>query len=78
MLGILSDALCFSLLFSHHLRHEIAHLFGGAFLHLARDVGVGAKGKPCVKVTEHTGHRFYVHAVLERQCRECMSQVVKS
>ena len=40
-------------LFLHDLRHEFAHLFGGAFLHLARDVGVGAKGKPCVKVTEH-------------------------
>ena len=43
-----------ALLFLHDLCHEIAHLFGGAFLHLARDVGVGAKGKPCVKVTEHT------------------------
>ena len=29
-------------------------------------------------MTEHTGYRFYVHAVLERQCRECMSQVMKS
>ena len=54
----------FSLLFSQHLRHEIAHLFGGTFLHLARDVGVGAKGKPCVKVTEHTGYCFHVYAVL--------------
>ena len=43
-----------ALLFLHNLCHEIAHLFGGAFLHLARDVGVDAKGKPCVKVTEHT------------------------
>ena len=51
---ILSAALCFSAACSHDLRHESAHLFGGAFLHLACDVGVGAKGKPCVKVTEHT------------------------
>ena len=72
MLGILSDALCFSLLFSHHLRHEIAHLFGGAFLHLACDVGVGSQRETCVEMTEHTGYRFYVYAVLERQCRECM------
>ena len=43
-----------ALLFLHDLCHEITHLFGGAFLHLARDVGVGAKGKPCVKMTEHT------------------------
>ena len=64
MLGILSDALCFSLLFSHHLRHEIAHLFGGAFLHLACDVGVGSQRETCVEMTEHAGHRFYVHAVL--------------
>ena len=73
MLGIRSDALCFLTACSHHLCHEIAHLFGGAFLHLARDVGVGAKGKPCVKVTEHAGHRFYVYAVLERQGCECVT-----
>ena len=49
---------------SDDLRHEIAHLFGGAFLHLACDVRVGAEREACIKVTEHTGHRFYVHAVL--------------
>ena len=54
----------FSLLFSHDLCHEIAHLFGGTFLHLPRDVGVGAQCEACIKVTEHAGHRFYVHAVL--------------
>ena len=62
----------------HHLCHEIAHLFGCAFLHLPCDVGVGAKGKPCVKVTEHTRYRFYVHAILECQRCECVSQVMKS
>ena len=61
-----------ALLFLHDLRHEISHLFGGTFLHLARDVGVGAERKACIKVTEHAGHRFYVYAVLERQCRECV------
>ena len=50
MCSIFSDALCFSLFFSHDLCHEIAHLFGGAFLHLARDVGVGAERKACVEV----------------------------
>ena len=64
MLGILSAALCFLTACSHHLRHEIAHLFGGALLHLPRDVGVGAQCEACIKVTEHAGHRFYVHAVL--------------
>ena len=62
-----------ALLFLHDLCHEITHLFGGTFLHLARDVGVGAERKACIKVTEHAGHRFYVYAVLERQCRECVS-----
>ena len=69
---ILSAALCFSAACSHDLRHEIAHLFGGTFLHLARDVGVGAECEACIKVTEHAGHRFYVHAILQRQGRECM------
>ena len=58
--------------FLHDLRHEIAHLFGGALLHLPRDVGVGSQCESRVEMTEHTGYRFYVHAVLERQCRECM------
>ena len=58
-----------ALLLLHDLRHEIAHLLGSAFLHLPRDVGVGAKGKPCVEVTEHTGHRFHIHAIL--QCQRC-------
>ena len=63
---------------SHHLCHEIAHLFGCAFLHLPCDVGVGSQRETCVEMTEHTRYGFHVHAVLERQCRECMSQVVKS
>ena len=71
---ILSDAL----LFLHDLCHEIAHLFGGAFLHLACDVGVGSQRETRVEVAEHTRYSFHVHAVLERQCRERVSQVVKS
>ena len=31
-----------ALLFLHNLRHEIAHLLGGAFLHLTCNVGVGS------------------------------------
>ena len=72
MLGILSAALCFLTACSHHLRHEIAHLFGGALLHLPRDVGVGSQCESRVEMTEHTRYGFHVHAVLERQCRECM------
>ena len=63
----------FFLCFLHHLRHEIAHLFGGAFLHLARDVGVGSQCESRVEVSKHTGYRFHIHAVLERQGRKCVS-----
>ena len=62
MFVILSAALFFS--FSHDLCHEITHLFGGAFLHLPRDVGVGSQREARVEVTEHTRYRFHVHAVL--------------
>ena len=43
-----------ALLFLHDLCHEITHLFGGTFLHLARDVGVGAEREARVVVPEHT------------------------
>ena len=59
-------------LFLHDLRHEFAHLFGGAFLHLACDVGVGAEGEARVVVPEHTADGFDVHPVLECQGRERM------
>ena len=58
-----------ALLFLHDLCHEIAHLFGGAFLHLPCDVRVGAERKDCIEVTEHTRYGFHVHAVL--QCQGC-------
>ena len=56
----------------HHLCHEIAHLFGCAFLHLARDVGVGAEREAGIEVTKHTRYRFHVHAILQRQGCECV------
>ena len=56
--------------FLHDLCHEIAHLFGGAFLHLPRDVGVGSQCESRVEMTEHTGYCLYVHAILQRQGRE--------
>ena len=63
----------FSLPFSQHLRHEIAHLLRGTFLHLACDVGVGAEREACVEMAKHTGYCLYVHAILERQGRECVT-----
>ena len=68
----------FSLPFSQHLRHEIAHLLRGTFLHLACDVGVGSQREARVEVTKHAGYRFHVYAILQRQRCECVSQVVKS
>ena len=56
--------------FLHDLRHEIAHLFGCAFLHLPCDVRVGAERKDCIEVTEHTRYGFHVHAVLQGHGRE--------
>lgn len=50
-------------LFLHDLRHEFAHLFGGAFLHLPRDVGIGSQRESRVEVTKHTGYRFHVYAI---------------
>ena len=67
---ILSAVLCFFAACSHHLRHEISHLFRRALLHLPRDVGVGAQRKPCIEVAEHTGYRFHIRAVLQRQRRK--------
>ena len=69
---ILSAALCFSAACSHDLRHEIAQLFGSALLHLPRNVGVGAEREACVEVAKHTGYRFHVYAILERQRCECV------
>ena len=62
-----------ALLFLHDLCHEIAHLFGGTFLHLPRDVGVGSQCESRVEMTEHTRYRFYVHAILECQGRKCVT-----
>ena len=58
--------------FLHDLRHEIAHLFCCTFLHLPRDVGVGAKRESRIEVAEHTRYRFHVYAILERQRCECV------
>ena len=69
---ILSAALCFSAACSHDLRHEIAHLFGCAFLHLPCDVGVDSQCESRVEMAEHTRYGFHVHAVLERQGCECV------
>ena len=75
---ILSAALCFSAACSHDLRHEITHLFGCAFLHLPCDVGVGAECEARIIVAEHTADGFDVHAILQCQRCEGMSEIMKA
>lgn len=54
----------------HHLCHEIAHLFGGALLHLPRDVGVGAEREACVEVSKHI-LILEKHNVFEKEAVKC-------
>ena len=42
------------------------------------DVGVGIQREACRVVVQHGGHRFYVHAVLERHRCEGVAQVMKA
>ena len=67
-----------ALLFLHDLCHEIAHLFCCTFLHLPRDVGVGAEREARIEMAEHARYSFHIHAILQCQRCECVSQVMKS
>ena len=61
----------------HDLRHEATHGLCCLVLLLPCGVGVGAEGEARVVVTQHRGYCFDIHAVLECQGRERVSQVVK-
>ena len=56
----------------HDLRHKIPHRLRRPILLLPGGVGIGAEGKACVIVAQHTGDCFHIHAVLESQSRECV------
>lgn len=62
----------------HHLCHEAAHGLGGFILLLAGGVGVGAQGEARVVMAQHTADGFHVHAVLQGQRGECVSEIVKA
>ena len=62
----------------HDLCHKIPHRFCRSVLLLPGGVGVGAEGEACVVVAQHTADRFHVHAILEGQGREGVSQVVEA
>ena len=62
----------------HGLADDAADGVGGGTLHPLRGVGVGTEGKTRVIVSQRTGQRLDVHAVLEGQRGEGVSEVVKS
>lgn len=62
----------------HGLADDAADGVGGGALHPLRGVGVGAEGKARVIVSQCAGQRLDIHAVLEGQRGEGVSEVVKS
>ena len=62
----------------HRLTDDAADGVGGGALHSLRGVGVGAEGKARVVVAQRAGQRLDVHAVLEGQRGEGVSEVVKA
>ena len=62
----------------HGLADDAADGVGGGTLHPLRGVGVGAEGKARVVVSQRTGQRLDVHAVLEGQRGEGVSEVMKA
>ena len=51
----------------HRLTDDVSDGIGGGALHLRRGVGVGAESEARVVVSQRTGQRLDVHAVLEGQ-----------
>ena len=47
-------------------------------LRVGGDVGVGVQREARGVVTEHGGHRFYIHAVLQSQRCEGVAEIVES
>ena len=59
------------------LGDEVAHPLGRVLLHLPGDVGVGIQRETCAVVPQDTGDCLGVHALLDRQRGEGMSQPVE-
>ena len=62
----------------HGLADDAADGVGGGALHPLRGVGVGAEGKARVVVAQRAGQCLDVHAVLEGQRGEGVSEVMKA
>ena len=58
--------------------HEAAHFLRGLLLHLPCGVGVGAESESGIIVAEHTADGFDVHAILQCQRCEGMSEIMKA
>ena len=56
----------------------ITYRRGGFFLGGGCDIGVGVQGEACGEVTEHTGHRLDVHAILQSDGRKGVPEIVES
>ena len=62
----------------HDLCHKAAHCGCCFVLFLSYGVGVGAESEPGIVVSQHGGHRFYIHAVLKGCGSEGVPQVVEA
>ena len=62
----------------HRLSDDVPDGVGGVTLHPLRGVGVGAEGKARVVVAQRTRQRLDIHAVLEGQRGEGVSEVVEA
>ena len=71
--GIFASFFCL-----HDLCHETAHRLCGLVLLLPCSVGVGAESESGVIVAEHTADGFDVHAILQCQRCEGMSEIMKA
>ena len=59
--------------FCHHLTHGDCY----GVLCLSGGVRVGVECEASVVVTQHGGNGLHIHTVLQRCCRECMSEFMK-
>ena len=56
----------FFCIFLDCLGHEAAHSLGGILLHFSGHVGIGVQREARAVVAQDAGHRFGVHALLDR------------
>ena len=61
----------------HGLTDDVSDGVGGGALHPLRGVGVGAEREASVVMPQRSGQRLDIHAVLEGQRGEGVSEVVK-